>query len=886
MKHVVTLVLVGWILNVGVSHAVEEIPSYIGARREERLVLEPTGPTVLFGALDPAVRKWYVPQQMFRMYGWRGGWETTHYARDLYQKYVTSELAGEYIYDLFGNFVTQGWMWYNWRHQQPALFGSLIRGGGGYGGLIIASDSMGGFSSALMIAGNIRTTLTPMTFSKPAFNGIQWDFIYGDVWKGTVLASRVNDPGFSPLPYANTTALWAGRTTIEPVKGVKLGLTYVNAHNGRTTESSAWWHFRQGQLGADQLGSLVDRVVLKVSDDSPGDGVGAALYDVDLVLTDRKGKVIRGREIGFHPTLQGGVPRNGVLRAEGGEAITITYDLTDPSYQGPAPSAVKGMDLRLRLGGDYRVEVTSNRQLDRNNKPVFLPAMRAEGDSHDLSNDRTLRFAYGLPTARELYGGTVEVEDWYGLGLVGEWNVSRGVRQYPNMNVHRHTVADTKAEGWYLNAFWRHYPVVLAVERFGMDDGYSTTAFGVDRGGYSDYADASEYFYEFVDDNDDLDRLPDWRRYPMDEPDLVVFPGWDENNDGISDFNQNDNPARPNYLPDYEEPFLRYDVDRPEFLFGMDMNHNGIIDRFENDDRPDYPYQKDHFGTNVYLQHHLTPTIRWTIGQLRETLRTGSGKNYARYLLFTIDHDFPRFGRVRVFEHVQRVKDTIPDDGFQWVQPPDGRGAIQQVEDPLQAQNTWIYTSFAQVNWRGVRNLNVINKGKYELYRQEDPDSLIALRNARRHAWFLGVITKADYTLRWGRSLFQPKWKSSFRYERPVRRRLPVRKELEETLFLMVRFPLLRTTSVQTGVEVTRFFQLSKEESPELKGDFRGRVFAVQLTNKWDYQGYRVTTQVGYRLDRRRFEGKQPSSTSTAFVTVFVGRGEDWIPFTARGKWF
>jgi len=880
MKHVWMLMLTGWLLSAGASYAVEEMPAYIGVRRGEFLDVEPTGPTVLFGALDPVVRKWYIPQHMFRMYGWRGGWETTNYARDMYRNFVNDAQSGEYCYDMFGNFVTQGWMWYNWRHQQPHLFGSSIK----RGGMIIASDAMGGFSSNLMIAGNIWTVLTPMTFSKPAFNGIQWDSGYEDVWKGTVLASRVNDPGFSTIDYANTTTLWAGRTTMEPVQGFRLGITYVNTHNGRTTESPSWRHFRDGRLCADQLSGSVDRVVLKISDDSPGDGVGVALYGVDLMLTDLEGNVVQTDAIGFHPALQGGAHQNGVLVAEEGEAITVTYDLNNLSYRGPHPSTIKGMDLRLRMGGDHRVEVTSNRQVDRNNKPVFLPVTRAEGHSNDLSNVHTFRFAYGLPTARELYGYTVEVEDWHGLGLVGEWNVSRGVRQYPNINVKQHAVADTKAAGWYVNAFWRRYPVVLAVERFGMDEGYSTTAFGVNRGGYTDYSDASTYFYELVEDNDDLDRLPDWQRYPEDEPDLTIFPGWDENNDGISDFNQNDNPARPNYLPDYEEPFLRYDVDRPEFLFGMDMNHNGIIDRFENDAHPDYPYRKDHFGTNVYLQHYLRPTIRWTMGQLREARRTDRGRNYARYLLLTVDHDFPRFGRLRVFEHVRRVRDTIPDPVFQWVQPPDGRGAIQQVEDPLQAQNTWIHTSFAQVDWRGVRNLNVINKGKYEGYHQEDADAVLARRNARRSAWFLGIINKADYALRWGRNLVQPKWKSSVRYERPYRQRRPVRKEVEETLFLMFRFPLLWTTTVQTGVELTRFFQLSKEESPELKGDFWGRVLAVQLTNKWDYYGYRLTTQMGVRVDRKRFE-KKTTSTSTAFVTVFAGRGEDWIPFTARGRW-
>ena len=83
--------------------------------------------------------------------------------------------------------------------------------------------------------------------------------------------------------------------------------------------------------------------------------------------------------------------------------------------------------------------------------------------------------------------------------------------------------------------------------------------------------------------------------------DRLIFPGWDENNDFISDFNQNDNSTITNYIPDYEEPFLRYAVDRPEYLFGIDLNNNGWIDRFEDDDLPDYPYKVDRRGYNAFL---------------------------------------------------------------------------------------------------------------------------------------------------------------------------------------------------------------------------------------------------------------------------------------------
>ena len=102
------------------------------------------------------------------------------------------------------------------------------------------------------------------------------------------------------------------------------------------------------------------------------------------------------------------------------------------------------------------------------------------------------------------------------------------------------------------------------------------------------------FLWEFVEDNDDQDRIPDWGRNDALSTDRAVFPGWDENNDFVPDFNQNDNTRRTNLIPDYEEPFLRQNVDRPEFLYGIDANNNAWIDRFENDNEPDFPYKRDH----------------------------------------------------------------------------------------------------------------------------------------------------------------------------------------------------------------------------------------------------------------------------------------------------
>ena len=73
-------------------------------QRGGKVSYEPTGPGLLFDALDPAVRKWYVPQELYAEYQWKQ-WEYSNYARESYQRYVSTSLEGEYFYDFYGNFL-------------------------------------------------------------------------------------------------------------------------------------------------------------------------------------------------------------------------------------------------------------------------------------------------------------------------------------------------------------------------------------------------------------------------------------------------------------------------------------------------------------------------------------------------------------------------------------------------------------------------------------------------------------------------------------------------------------------------------------------------------------------------------------------------------------
>ena len=853
------------------------------AQRGGVVSFEPTGPGVLFDALDPAVRKWYVPQELYNEYGYRN-WDYTNYARERYERYVDTALEGDYFYDLYGTLVTRGWLVYDWQEDRPQQFGSTIfktrRYRDWFNRVVIASDSKGQYHYTLTIGDQIRSTLTPMTFSKPTFNGIQWDFA-ADKYEGTVLLARPSRPAEvfdQEIPDTRTsvTNLLGGRGVVMVGDFIKVGATYVSAFQAQTLRDDvAGTPFSGGSLTTDQNSVPISRIVLRLSDDSPEDGTGgAALFDDEIIITDVDGNVVRGGEIGFEPIREGGFQRVGFLAADGNERITLTYDFTDPAYLGPDRSIIKDVGFELVVSNDYRIEVTSDRQTNSDLQPVFLLAERAEGNIKDNSNQRLLRIDYGLPTSNVVYGFTLEATQVFGFDFYGEYDVNTRYRQYPNVNRSTHAKATDEATAWMVNLTRTTYPWFVSFEGYSMDSDYSTTTFlaGTRQQDEIDYEDERLYLYEFVDDNDDQDRRADWERFGQPVVDNAIFPGYDENNDFISDFNQNDTDDRPNLIPDYDEPFLRYHTDRPEFLFGVDMNNNGWIDRFENDDEPDYPYQRDHRGYNAYGGLHLMADARLTAGRIDEREISGDGNNRTTYVMFTLDRDLAAFGRLRVYEYLRLAEDDIENNLLQWVQPADSRGALQRVFDPLAAQDTWINTTYLRFDYRSLKRLNVINKIKVETFSQRDkPVGL------REQGSFIGVINKADYTFDVGRVQIQPRWKSEFLRQRPVLKRDPARRELIETLFLVSRFPVLRQTVLELGLEISHFEQFRDEDgvpvNRNLAPDSNSRVLGFQISNTSAYLGYDLNVRAGLRLQKETFETLPSSTTSSMFMTIYAGLG-------------
>ena len=854
----------------------------LGQQRGEEVTFRPQGPTVIMGAIDPARHTWYLPQDLYEEYRFRQ-WETTRHAAQPYQRYVDPGIEGDYYYDLYGNLLTRGWLIYNIDQTSPEEDGSVVfkdnRFDRWFSEVVVAADRKGSSGYSLTVSNDLRTSLSPMVLSKVRMDGLQID-ASSDKYQSSFIYSRISGPRAtlgSDVRRTNLTSLVAGRFEAQVGDFVKLGFHTANVHQSNTQNDKALLEsFFKGNLTQSQNEETVNTVMVVLRDDSPDDGVGGAAFfpdASDIIIRYADGSVDSGKDLRFEPIVEGGFPQSGYLAADGSEEITLTYDFNNSAFIGRASGAKEDIveaEIRLVLGNDYQVWMASDQQTNTQGEPVLLMVAQAEGNPADLSNLTTVSFEYGLPTATHVAGATIELKDLAGFRLYGEYDLSWSYRKYPNITREKHESASgirgqRSDPAWMLNVTKHEGPWFAYAEGYSIDPQYNTSAFIADADGDIDYS-LDRNRIDLVEDNDDQDRVPDAFRGDWVFPDLQVFPGWDVNNDFVADFNQNDNRVKLNDVPDYEEPFLRFDVDRPEFLFGVDMNNNFWVDIYENDEEPEYPYPRDHEGYNVYAGVHLTPELRVMAGVLREGLISSDQENHSTYAMIDFDRQVSRFGRFRVFEMTKLVTDDIPDELLQWA--PNNTilgGQLTPIADPLLARDTWINQLFVGHTFQSAK-LRVTNKLNWMLFRQLMSTARRERYNLSSQDYFFGLMNKASYDLNVGPVAVQPRWKSDFQKQTRDLFTDEESTRLREQFSILAEVKLLRSTRVQVGVE----YVISEDFDVDAN-DVTSTILGVQLSNLSAYLGYQITALTGIVVERRDSHGGEAFTSTQAFVTMYAG---------------
>ena len=386
------------------------------------------------------------------------------------------------------------------------------------------------------------------------------------------------------------------------------------------------------------------------------------------------------------------------------------------------------------------------------------------------------------------------------------------------------------------------------------------------------------------------------------------------NGDLILDYDRNRNSVE-----DYLEPFYGYDVDPPEFVYGIDLNNNLVPDFRENDDEPDYPYRRDQQGTHLF--YDLTRRPWWLstmrIGRYRSEEIAGGREMKVLYARMGLRSESAKFW-LSFDEDIKRVRDDIPDDVYRVVTVFDPRGtgtrdavAINQKyneprhpppPDFLPMRNSLVNTVNLDSRWMPGGEVQIANSFKYVLnrkYDDEDGDGSPLQEEDTLHNF--SMVNKASYTrqilpklivtarlkhllAKWGEGSYVPvDTFKTFVYEEEVEAedgtsRVDTVAALEGEASwslvmpeLIVSYALTPRTRIEFGQHglFLPFLQGRYIDREIPANSYEQRVSLLQLSMEGAYGGYRMVSSVGLKWENVELN-KRALGEDVDFTSFFV----------------
>ena len=594
---------------------------------------------------------------------------------------------------------------------------------------------------------------------------------------------------------------------------------------------------------------------------------------------------------------------NQVQRADGTEALVYYFDLEGLTH-------VRSVEVEASVGNDYRIEVAdisvSNPAADkydsRYSAPFYKTVRRAEGNVQDLSNVERIRFPIGNQTGQSVWGLDMAL-DLVGLRVRGEFAESITNSRYrdgvPGDQLVLIGTDPVLYEGNGERNHGREQAGYLQLERETERYDFGGELFSIGAnfnqrltnrpgelqlGGGFPHLKNKTTFFSLVEDNDDGDANPEGLIRGSPPRDLAVFPGQDADNDGIPDTNRNING-----LPDFLEPFLMYNVDPDEYVYGLDFNNNDVVDEREDDRKDDLPYDRDLQGGHVYFRWKPWTGTEATVGWLESRQIAGGGRNDQRYLRLHHSGKRPRVGEWLIENELKRVWDDLPDGVFRWGlgatvlrQSP---GSLNQpgrfvffptfTFDPLNYRNSLANRLHVSGTLRWLPGWRITTRLKLEHNRQYggalDDGSVQAADRLRSLAW----VQQADYTVRWGRLTLQPALKGL--WLKRTRREAELALEHVHTVapIVIARYEVSPVTELKAGMQGVPGWWLKETHLAEPRNSFKRRTTMVFLSNMSDYSGYKISANLGFKQDRLEyldeFRFLESFDTTEIFVRLFLG---------------
>ncbi len=602
------------------------------------------------------------------------------------------------------------------------------------------------------------------------------------------------------------------------------------------------------------------------------------------------------------------------LRADGEDELIFLFDMT-------GETSLQSVEVEALLGNDYQVDVAmlyvkstgATAHHDRLSSTYYQTTLRSPGNVQDLSNLERVRFGVGENTANFVYSADLHLS-LPGLEITGEYARSSVYSRYPG-RMGEDPAFDAsprfvdRGKAYFVNAVHRFGRGLVGGEFFAINPGFQTemrnylnTASSLWLG-HLDLALNNTMYWQLVEDNEDGDVYPDIRYgnavgVPVDRvgTDLNgVWMGQDEDGDGTPDTNRNLNRT-----PDYEEPFLMFDVEPNTYAYGLDRNHNNEPDHREDDREVDYPYDHDERGFHLFSQWNLSPHLSFSMGRYDVEEIAGGGRNRVTYgLLGYRWQGTGRWRRLFLENGLRHVQDDIPDEIMTYdpdAGPRDaffgGRGPFYTREadpgtgipafiryrfvlDPLYYRDSYVNETYLEGRVHPWPRLEVVQKFRWRFNWLQGGRLNQGYYQGARRQDFWTWVGRVQYSWRWRQ--VQLTWQYKLMALRLVDRGRDVRLQSEYRSIPIVRleYPLLERTTLRAGLQGIGPLPYRRKDHVSSQRSFEQRTAFVTLINRSRYFGYDLVTIAGISKDAIKFDLEAYDfaefDTMSFFVRTLVG---------------
>ena len=607
-------------------------------------------------------------------------------------------------------------------------------------------------------------------------------------------------------------------------------------------------------------------------------------------------------------------PAGGPITVNGTESVVYLFDLASIKEH------VNRVEAEIEVGNDYRIQTaliytrsadgghdTSGKINSWYSATYWKTMAQADGNVKDRSNTQRFTIDFGLQVANIIYGVDFDF-DYRGLKIAGEYVNNSSHYMFPDdkpgTGLPAAVIEGLSARTGHKfsqldNAYY------VTINKDGEKFGFAGEIFKMGKF-YRPYLDyfwcVSEGSYgqtnnrnfiarvPLIEDNDDDDQYPDTMIVQRSMGETIrstedpdgVFPGNDADNDGIADNNKNNNN-----IPDYDEPFLMFDVDPDEFVFGNDLNNNTIPDFREDDMKYDTPYDLDRQGRHFMFRYTPIQSVSIIAGSFRTHCIGLDNRTNDDYAKLNINYNVFNIGNVYAEYRYEKIQDDIRDQYIQvssrmkeeyliqGISASEGRFSRELYYDELEYKNSRVNRLFFDSRIRALPFLTLENHVKFEKNRQIGGVLYDKTYQPGELLTSLAMVNKVILIKKLGNWTFSPGVK--FRFYKKDRSDVARPGDYYTTRIplIMLTYDIAQNSKIMFGLQGIPNFEFEFKDNVQSENNFKQKTYALQLQCKSEYFGYDIWAATGLKYDEKEYiEAKrffENYKTTSLYVQIMLG---------------